>query len=143
MSKTSGFKIELEGADKLAKKLKKNIGMDHVKDIVKGNAIELNLKAAKEANFKKGYSTGTTKRSIRFSIEDAGLTGIVEPTTAYAPYLEWGTRRMAAQPFLKPAFDEQKKRFMKDMKNLMKWGAVYGSSTRIIQLLIGSIKKRV
>lgn len=120
MSKTSGFKIELEGADKLAKKLKKNIGMDHVKGIVKGNAIELNLKAAKEANFEKGYSTGTTKRSIRFSIEDAGLTGIVEPTTAYAPYLEWGTRRMAAQPFLKPAFDEQKKRFMKDMKNLMK-----------------------
>ena len=94
--------------------------MDHVKGIVKGNAIELNLKAAKEANFEKGYSTGTTKRSIRFSIEDAGLAGIVEPTTAYAPYLEWGTRRMAAQPFLKPAFDEQKKRFMKDMKNLMK-----------------------
>ena len=120
MSKTSEFKIELEGADKLAKKLKKGIGMDHVKTTVLANTSELSKKIIRNANFTKGYATGTTKRSIRFSIEDAGLTGIAGPTTYYASYLEWGTRPMAAQPFVKPAFDVQKKQFIKDMRNLMK-----------------------
>ena len=48
------------------------------------------------------------------------MTATVEPTAEYAPYVELGTRFMEAQPFLKPAFEEQKKQFEKDLKELVR-----------------------
>lgn len=74
----------------------------------------------KNADFKKGYQTGTTKRSIALEITDAGLTAAVEPGTEYSPYLEYGTRFMDAQPFVKPAYEAQKAQFKEDMQRLVK-----------------------
>lgn len=53
--------------------------------------------------------TGTTKRSVALHIEDQGLTSRVTVGTEYFPYLELGTRYMAARPTLKPAFKEATK----------------------------------
>ena len=36
------------------------------------------------------------------------------------PYLEYGTRFMDAQPFVRPAFDEQKEKFKDDMQKLVR-----------------------
>lgn len=47
--------------------------------------------------------TGTLKRSIQLHIEDGGLTAVVEASTEYAGYVEYGTRFMAAQPYMRPA----------------------------------------
>ena len=47
------------------------------------------------------------------------MTAEVEPTADYAPYVEYGTRFMEAQPYLKPAFDDQKEKFKRDMKKLV------------------------
>ena len=47
------------------------------------------------------------------------MSAEVEPTAEYGPYDELGTRFMEAQPYLKPAFDDQKERFKKDMKKLV------------------------
>lgn len=113
-------KIYLEGLDNLQKKLKKNVQLTDVKRVVRQNGAELNAKVVRNANFKKGYQTGTTKRSITLTHEDSGFTAIVQPTTEYAPYLEYGTRFMEAQPFVKPAFEIVKKQFKNDMKKLVK-----------------------
>lgn len=51
---------------------------------------------------------------------EAGLTGIVGPTADYAPYVEYGTRFMSAQPYVRPAFNYQKVKFMAEMKALVK-----------------------
>lgn len=112
----------LEGLEKLSNKLKKNIKMADVKRVVSTNGAELTNKMTRSANFVKGYQTGTTKRSIQLSKEDSGFTAIVEPGTEYSPYLEYGTRKMEAQPFVGPAFNEQKEIFKKDMKKLVEWG---------------------
>lgn len=111
-------KIKLEGLDKLQKALKDNVTMDDVKKVVKHNGSELQRKAQANADFKKGYQTGTTKRSIGLEIVDGGFAAEVEPTTEHSPYLEYGTRFMDAQPFVGPAFNEQKEKFKRDMERL-------------------------
>lgn len=113
-------KITFKGLDELEKKLKANVTMDDVKRVVKVNGSELHEKVQENADFKKGYQTGTTKRSVTLDIKDGGLTADVEPETEYSPYLEYGTRFMEAQPFVRPAFEKQAARFKKDMQKLVR-----------------------
>ncbi|NHJ18497.1 hypothetical protein ET008_06280 [Lactococcus garvieae] len=44
----------------------------------------------------------------------------VGPYANYASYLEYGTRKMAKQPFIKPSFNIQKEVFKRDLERLMK-----------------------
>ena len=113
-------KIRVIGLKELKKALNTQEAQDDIKKIVRHNGSELQNRAQTKADFKKGYATGTTKRSITLGIKDAGFTAEVEPTTEYAPYLEYGTRFMDAQPFMKPAFNEQKKKFENDMQKLVR-----------------------
>ena len=112
--------IKVEGLEKREKKLKKNITLDDVKRVVRNNGSQLQSKMQGNADFKKGYQTGTTKRSIGLEIQDGGFTAEVGPETEYSPYLEYGTRFMEAQPFIKPAHEEQKQKFKQDMQRLVK-----------------------
>lgn len=112
--------IKVEGLDKLMKALKDNVTMDDVKRVVRHNGSQLQEKMQNNADFKKGYQTGTTKRSIGLEIVHGGFTADVGPETEYSPYLEYGTRFMDAQPFVKPAYDEQEKKFKRDMDKLVK-----------------------
>lgn len=116
-------KIKVEGLDKLQKALKDNVSMELVKRVVRDNGNELLDKIEVNADFTQGYQTGETKRSVKMAgmtITDGGFTAEAGATTDYAPYLEHGTRFMEAQPFVKPAFDEQNKQFQKDMQRLVK-----------------------
>lgn len=112
------LKIKLEGLDKLQKALKENVTMDDVKKVVKNNGSALHRKTKRNADFTKGYQTGTTKQSIGLEIVDGGFAAEVEPTTEYASYVEYGTRFMDAQPFVGPAFNEQAAKFKRDMERL-------------------------
>lgn len=107
--------IKIVGMEKLQRKLKKNVRMDDVKRVVRHNGAEMQTKAQQNAP----VDTGTLKRSIGLEITDSGMAAEVRPTADYAPYVEYGTRFMEAQPYLKPAFDEQKEKFKKDMKKLV------------------------
>ena len=111
-------KIKLEGLDKLQKALKENVTMDDVKRVVRHNGSQLQRKTQDNADFVKGCQTGRTKGSIGLEITDGGFAAEVEPTTEYSPYLEYGTRFMEAQPFVGPAFNEQKEKFKRDMQRL-------------------------
>lgn len=121
-------KITIEGVDDLVLRLKTNAKMDDVKRIVRHNGSQLQRKMQQNADFRGHYEgkrfvspTGTTKRSIYLVIEDMGMTAVVEPATEYAPYVEYGTRRAPnAQPFVTPAFNEQKEKFKADMDKLVR-----------------------
>lgn len=112
--------IRVEGLEELQKQLKKNANMDDVKKVVRQNGSQLQQKIQRNADFKKGYQTGTTKRSVELEISGNGLTAESGPTTDYAEYLEFGTRFMEAQPFVKPALEEQSKKFESDLRKLVK-----------------------
>ena len=117
-----GKSIQIKGLKELEAKLKKNATLDDARTVVKKNGVDLQSLMTRNAVFVKGYSTGTTKRSIRSTFTDSNLTVTVEPTTHYSSYLEYGTRRMAPQPFVWPSFNVQKEIFKRDLKKLMKWG---------------------
>ena len=113
-------KLEIKGLDKLQKALKDNVSMDDVKRVVKHNGSQLQRKMQEKADFKKGYQTGQTKRSIGLEIQDSGFSAQVGPTTEHSPYVADGTRYMEAQPFVRPAHNEQKEQFKRDMQKLVK-----------------------
>ncbi len=54
--------------------------------------------------------TGTLMRSI-YSEKLTSLSYVVGSRIAYAAYLEYGTRRMAARPFFRPPVEEMRKEF--------------------------------
>ena len=113
-------KIKIDGLKELEKKLKDNVTLNDVKRVVNQNGAELQNKMQAKADFKKGYQTGTTKRSIGLEIKDSGLTAEVAPETEYSPYLEYGTRFMEAQPFVRPSLEEQAEQFKSDMRKLVR-----------------------
>ena len=112
--------IKVVGGVQLLAKLKNNVTLGDVKRIVNKHGEQLQRNMQRKADFKKGYQTGTTKRSIGLEIKDAGLTADVAPETDYSPYVEYGTRYMEAQPFVRPAYEEQKAKFKSDMQKLVK-----------------------
>ncbi len=55
--------------------------------------------------------TGNLRNSISTSVEGDGRSGAMSaeigPTAEYGVYVEYGTSRMGAQPYLGPAFDRR------------------------------------
>jgi HK97 gp10 family phage protein len=113
-------RVTVVGMEVLKNALKDRCTLDDVARVVRHNGQQMQEKAQRNADFKMGYQTGTTKRSISLAIKDAGMTAEVEPGTEYSPYLEYGTRFMEAQPFMKPAQEAQKKKFRSDLEKLLR-----------------------
>lgn len=126
--------FSISGADDLIERLKKIATLEDVKEVVKLNTSEMSREMTRNASFhghfeweaKKGLvfvkPTGATKRSIAIGtgFRDGGLIGYAGPLTEYAYYLEFGTRYMAAQPFVRQTFYKQSFKFKKDLDRLMK-----------------------
>lgn len=63
--------------------------------------------------------TGNLKSSISTEFENDGLTAIVAPHTEYAAYVEFGTRRMTAQPYMTPAAERVRPAFIGAMEQML------------------------
>lgn len=127
------LQFELKGLEKLQTKLQRVAKMEEVEHIVEKHGTEMQRKAIINASKFRGHyegrgknkhfvkPTGATKRSISVNSSKVGRFKYkVAPGTAYAAYVELGTRKMSAQPFIKPAFDEQKVQFKNDLERLVK-----------------------
>lgn len=119
--------LKYKGIDQLMKHLEKAATLDDVKKVVRDNGAQLTNQMQKRAKFKGHYEngvfvspTGATKRSIIMKIQEAGFSVLVMPMTEYSPYLEYGTRFMNAQPFVRAAFNYQKILFKRDMRELVR-----------------------
>ena len=119
-------KISFKGLDKLEKKLIENVKMEEAKKVVRDNGLTLQgnvVKNAGEITFNKGYFTGNLKQDVAdhgLKLSDDGLTATVGTSAEYAPPLEYGTRYMEAEPFLKDPFEQTKKEFKADIDKLTK-----------------------
>lgn len=127
------LQFELKGLDKLQAKLQRVAKMEEVERIVEKHGEAMQKKAVNNASKFRGHyegrgknrrfvrPTGATKRSI--SVNSGKIDRFkyrVAPGTDYAAYVELGTRKMSAQPFIKPAFDDQKRLFKNDLERLVK-----------------------
>ena len=113
-------KLSVTGISELEKKLKANVTLDDVKRVVRHNGANLQKLMQNKADFTQGYQTGATKGSIGLEIEDGGFAAAVGPKTDHSPYVEYGTRFMQAQPFVRPALYEQEIKFKSDMQKLVR-----------------------
>lgn len=59
-----------------------------------------------------GVDTGALKRSMRAYKDRKGHVWIVAANVEYAPYLEFGTSKMAARPFFIPVFHRWQRRLV-------------------------------
>lgn len=113
------MEIKVAGTDELEAYLKRKGTLKEIKMLVRSHGSKLQRTMQRKADFTKGYATGATKNSIELDIENGGLTAVVQPTTEYSPYLEYGTRFMDAQPFVRPALDEVAPRFQSALRKEM------------------------
>jgi len=61
--------------------------------------------------------TGLLRSSIQSKM-DGDLTGIVFTNTEYAVYVEFGTRRMSAQPYLTPSVESARHPFIQALQSI-------------------------
>lgn len=119
--------IDWKGADRLQAKLDSMSDLSGVHSVVVANGARLQRQAMAKAEFKGHYEgkrfvipSGKLKGSIGLSLRDGGMSAAVRPAAEYAAYVEYGTRFMAAQPYLRPAFERVKPQFIADLKKVMK-----------------------
>ena len=108
--------VEIKGDAILLRTLQTAANMKAHKAAVQKHGADLQKKAQSNAVFTHGYATGATKRSIKLEITDGGFTAKVTAGTDYSGYLEKGTRKMEAQPFMQPAFNEIQPKFIDDLR---------------------------
>lgn len=128
MAKYGDGVLEIKGDEPLMRALQTAANMKAHKEIIKKRGSELQEKAKRKAVFKGHYEwvagkgrtfvkpTGATKEKIDFEITDGGFTAVVKAGTEYSGYVEKGTRKMNAQPFMKPAHDEVQPKFIEDLR---------------------------
>ena len=66
----------------------------------------------------KGYIGGTLRNSISHAVDDN--TAIIGTNVEYAPYVELGTSKMDAQPYLRPAIENHIKEYKDIAKGELK-----------------------
>lgn len=96
--------LEFEGLDEMAQSLLRNVSPEKRLKVLRKYGAKVKEAAINKAQFTKGYSTGATRRSI--TLQTGGNQAVIEALTNYSGYVEVGTRKMEAQPFMQPALEE-------------------------------------
>ena len=112
------MKLEIEGADELVRSIRNRLGADIVVPVIRRNTSQAQAKAMRLA----AVDTGFMKRSIAMRIDITGLAGYIVAGASYSSYVEFGTRYMDSQPFMRPAAREQAPILMNDLRNLIRKG---------------------
>lgn len=75
------------------------------------------LRIERAAKVNAPADTGTLKKTI-FSAKAGNLTYKVTAPQHYAIFVEKGTRKMRAQPFLKPAIDTERPKLISSLRKI-------------------------
>lgn len=109
MGKVKGLKEFLVFTEKIADDLE-----EQAIEVVKESTLETEKKAKQLAPVDTGYM----RNSINSTFTNGGKVGTVAVGADYAIFNEFGTSKIPAQPFMFPAFNQEKEEFLKKMNNL-------------------------
>ncbi len=76
-----------------------------VAQVVRRSALELESTAKGFCPVDTGFLRGSIGTDITGGAFSTEISAVVGPTASYAPYVEFGTYRMAPAAFMGPAFD--------------------------------------
>lgn len=108
--------FKVNGLEEISKKLRKNMNLSLVNQVVRNNTDEMTLNAKRLAP----TDTNNLKTLIHYELKNGGLVGVVTSPAPYSGYQEFGTRKMRKWPYMKPSFEKQKVKFKSDLMRLAK-----------------------
>lgn len=118
--------FNITGLETLEQKVSDKKSLVKVKAVIRKCTADLDAEMQRQAHFgryelknPKRFSTGALRQSITMSIENGGLQGRVGPDVTYAGFVEYGTRFMTAEPYLRPAVNVIKPEFIKYLKEIV------------------------
>ncbi|MCR9263308.1 MAG: HK97 gp10 family phage protein [Flavobacteriaceae bacterium] len=119
MESVKGLKKLLSTLEKIPKKLDGDVSA-----IVEANAQEIELEAKREAPKDTGYLARTIATSVPISDKGTNKSRVITANAPYAVHVEYGEPigtgpNGGPKPFLFPAFFKGRKRFLKDLENLL------------------------
>ena len=88
---------------------------EDVKNIVKETAFKMQA----NAKLRTPVDTGHLKRNINVDIANDELSAEIYTDVEYAPHVEFGTENAPAQPFLFPAYEEEKNEYMDKLEKAL------------------------
>jgi HK97 gp10 family phage protein len=114
-------KVTVDGVDELVRKLQglaRKATPAQARAALMAGALPIQTAAAQKAPVDRGL----LRRSIHTETADidSGVVARIGTNVEYAPAQEFGTSRMRAQPYLRPAYDEQKAAALKEMARALK-----------------------
>lgn len=109
---------KVEGAAGLINKLKLLVPAVRraTQDAVATTALQIESTAKELAP----VDTGRLRASIGITFAPDRLSAQVGSNVSYSPFIEFGTSRMRAQPFLAPAFEQHRTAFLANLKQALK-----------------------
>lgn len=110
------FTVDTSQLNRLAANLGKAgiRGTRKAQQAIRKTALDIESKAKQFAP----VDTGALRSSIGSTITGGGMSAVIGPTVAYAPYQEWGTSRMEAHPFMGPAVNAAEPGFVAAMEQI-------------------------
>lgn len=116
------IKAELKGLDNLKKKF------DQLEKVTQGkilaNAVQSGANPILNMAIEKTpWLTGNLRRSLHSELVNTSNTHAeadIGTDVEYAPFVEFGTSKQAAQPYLRPAFDTQQNAAIKEIGDALK-----------------------
>lgn len=105
---TSGVRITYNRLPEIAKKLPELAGA-----VVKKTAFDLKANVQEKAPVDTGYLKSLIKAEMT-----GNQSAKVGAYADYAYWVEYGTRKMAARPYMRPAADKARKAFVEAMKKI-------------------------
>lgn len=103
------------------------VGSDNTEQVIDGINAAI-LRALERIGMQaEGYAkdicpvdTGNLRNRIRHKVDDKEKAVYIGTNVEYAPYVELGTHRQAAQPYLKPAAADHQKTYRNIVEDEMK-----------------------
>lgn len=88
--------------------------------LIRAATVKTTIDTAADARRNAPVDTGYLRSSIAtdYQISGTSVLGAVEAGANYAAYVENGTSRMAPQPFLRPAFDKHRQKWIRAMEQI-------------------------
>lgn len=110
--------VRLEGGKDFARKIDRLnlLATSQLKAAVAESSLNVQRKAKRRCP----VDTGRLRASIDAVFYQGGMTGEVGTPVSYAPYVEFGTHRATAKPFLFPSWEEEKPNYIKNIESLFK-----------------------
>ena len=103
------------------------ISQDNTDEVIAGKdaavmrALEaIGLQAEGYAKLKAPVDTGRLRNSITHSVAQQEDSVYIGTNVEYAPYVEYGTRRTKAQPYLKPAVQDHAEEYKRIAESFLK-----------------------